>query len=120
MDSKAVDNGATDSPALKRVRIIEASEEVDMVTYINHKFVAVGDGGTGLRLFTFVMTKGVKRFVISNCTEAATIARKSGVQIQAPGGSGGGDSDRKKPGKKRKKKSTKKKSKKEIIQSGHS
>ena len=48
------------------------------------------------------------------------LARKSGVQIQAPGGSGGGDSDRKKPGKKRKKKSTKKKSKKEIIQSGHS
>lgn len=86
-----------------------------MVTYVNHKFVAVADGGRGLRLFTFVMSTDVKRFVISNCSAAAVVAKKHGVLIRTPDVS----DIFALAGKKRSKRRRKMKTKKEIIEAGH-
>ena len=86
-----------------------------MVTYVNHKFVAVADGGRGLRLFTFVMRPDVKRFVISNCSAAAAVAKKHGVLVRTPDASdifGLASAGKRKKRRKRK-------TKKEIIEAGH-
>lgn len=69
------DNGATNSPALTQVRLIDPSEEVEMLTYAGHAFVAVSKGGAGIRLFTYAVTADVGRYVITGCdvAEAAAI-----------------------------------------------
>lgn len=70
------DNGATNSPALTQVRLIDPSEEVEMLTYAGHAFVAVSKGGAGSRLFTYMVSADTGRYVITGCdvAEVAAIA----------------------------------------------
>ena len=56
------------------MRAVGPGEEVDMVTYANHVFVAMDE--KKIRLFHFVMNPDNDRFAIINCTAASTAANK--------------------------------------------
>jgi hypothetical protein len=76
------DSGTTNSPALTQVRLIDPSEEVEMLTYAGHAFVAVAQGGAGARLFTFTVSAGTDRYVITGCDAAeAAAAEDAGGRV---------------------------------------
>jgi hypothetical protein len=76
-----LDNGLTNSPALTQVRLIDPSEEVEMLTYTGHTFFVVSDGGHGERLLRFTILPNVNRYVAMFCEEALQHARASHHEV---------------------------------------
>ena len=94
LNKNAPDDGTHTSPALTQVRLIEPSEEVDMLTYAGHVFVVVGDGGTGDRLVRFTVAEGVDRYVAIHCGgEGDGEGGGESAGAGSSGGRGGGDND---------------------------
>jgi hypothetical protein len=58
----------------RKVRLLEPSEEAEMLTFTGHTFYAVSDGGQGARLLRFVVQPGLGRYVILRCELAAEAA----------------------------------------------
>jgi len=64
-----MDNGETNSPALTQVRLIDPSEEVEMLTYTGHTFFIVSNGGHGQRLLRFTILPNIERYVAMFCSD---------------------------------------------------
>jgi hypothetical protein len=84
LNRAVADNGATNSKALTQVRLIDPSEEVEMLTYSGHTFYIVSDGGHGLRMIRFTVETGVNRYVAMSCSRALEEAKVAGVAAKIP------------------------------------